>query len=75
MGKKLWTYVSFSSEACLRENLPKRRKSIEINIAELPEAIVRKINQQRAAPTNVTEIDINKKNTLKDSLRQQFIEK
>ena len=75
MGKKLLTYISFSSEACIRENLWKRRKSIEINIAELPETIVRKINQQRAAPTNVTEIDINKKNTLKDSLRQQFIEK
>ena len=74
MAKK----IKSMSEAYLRdqeEYLQKRRKSNEINTTKLPETIVTKINQQRDAPTNVTKIDIDRKNTLKHSLRQQFIEK
>ena len=62
------------SEAHLRDEeayLRKRRTSNEINTTESPEPFVTEIYQQRAAQTNVTEINTNKKNTVNNPIETE----
>ena len=63
-----------TSEAHLRDKesyLRKRRISNRINSTELPEPFVTEIYQQRAAQTNATGINTNRKNTLKNVIKAE----
>ena len=73
--KKSWTKkVKSTSEAHLRDKetyLRNRRILNQINTTELPEPLVTEMYQQRAAQTNATEINTNKKNTLNDLIQAE----
>ena len=73
--KKSWTKkVKSTSEAHLRDKetyLRNRRILNQINTTELPEPLVTEMYQQRAAQTNATEINTNKKSTLNDLIEAE----